>query len=153
MTNGHLATSTPPGHDLACIFCLIVSGTAPCVWLAETETSLAFMDIHPANDGHCLVIPKEHFETVFEIPPDIFAALGRLTVRVATAVHEVLRPPGLSLVQANGGAAHQTVPHLHIHILPRQDDDGLLLNWDRTKEGESTRIAEVAEQIRRHLQR
>jgi len=111
------------------------------------------MDIHPANEGHCLVIPKKHFATVFEIPPDVFSAVGRLTVRLILAVHEVLQPAGLSLVQANGGAAHQTVPHLHIHVLPRQDEDGLLLNWDRTGGGDSSRIAELAEQIRRQLQR
>jgi len=62
------------------------AGTAPCTWLAGTETSLAFIDIHPLNEGHCLFIPKKHFATVFEIPPDIFAVVGWLTVRLAIAV-------------------------------------------------------------------
>jgi histidine triad (HIT) family protein len=115
------------------------------------EAALAFMDIHPANDGHCLVIPKSHYPTIFDIPPHTFTSISSLVARVARAVQHALQPPGLSLVQANGPAANQTVPHLHIHVLPRRSDDGLLLNWSRTAEGDPAGIAEIAEQIRRHL--
>ncbi len=78
-------------------------------------------------------------------------SISSLVARVARAVQHALQPPGLSLVQANGPAANQTVPHLHIHVLPRRSDDGLLLNWSRTAEGDPAGIAEIAEQIRRHL--
>ena len=138
-------------RDPSCIFCQIVADTRQCTLLAEDAAALAFMDIHPANDGHCLVIPKAHCATIFEIPPETFASVGRLAVRVAVAVHDALRPAGLSLVQANGEAANQTVPHLHIHVLPRQRDDGLLLNWARTREGDPSRIAVMAAHIRKHL--
>lgn len=138
-------------RDPSCIFCQIVADTRQCTLLAEDETTLAFMDIHPANDGHCLVIPKAHCATVFEIPPDTFASVGRLVVRVAVAVQDALRPAGLSLVQANGEAANQTVPHLHIHVLPRRQGDGLLLNWPRTTESHPSRIADIAGRIRKHL--
>jgi histidine triad (HIT) family protein len=137
--------------DPGCVFCEIVRDARKCALIAEEEAALAFMDIHPANDGHCLVIPKSHHSTILDIPPEIFMAVSSLLVRVACAIQDALQPPGLSLVQANGPAANQTVPHLHVHVLPRRSDDGLLLNWPRTAEGDPARIAEIAEQIRRHL--
>lgn len=138
-------------HDLDCVFCQIVADTGKCVLLAEDTAALAFMDIHPANPGHCLVIPKGHWPTVFDIPPDDFAAVARLTVRVAAGVRGALRPSGLSLVQANGRAANQTVPHLHVHVLPRREDDQLLLDWSRTSAVDGGRLAELAARIRSHL--
>ena len=138
-------------RDPACVFCQIVEDTRRCVLLAEDEAALAFMDIHPANDGHCLVIPKTHCPTLFETPPDVFASVARLTVRVANAVQVALRPDGLSLVQANGGGANQTVPHLHVHVLPRRTGDGLPLNWSRTTQADPARIAGTAARIREHL--
>jgi len=84
-------------RDPSCIFCQIVSGTSQCTLLSEDEAALALMDIHPANGGHCLVIPKAHYATVFDTPPDVFAAVGRLVVRISVAVRDALQPPGLSL--------------------------------------------------------
>ena len=138
-------------HDPNCVFCQIVADTRKCVLLTEDPEALAFMDIHPANPGHCLVVPKGHWPTVFDIPPDAFAAVARLAVRIATGVQRALAPPGVSLVQANGPAAGQTVPHLHVHILPRRDDDRLPLNWPRTKVGDADSIAEIAARIRDRL--
>jgi len=138
-------------RDPSCIFCRIVSDTSQCTLLAEDEAALAFMDIHPANEGHCLVIPKAHYATVFDTPPDVFAAVGRLVVRVSVAIRVALQPLGLSLVQANGEAANQTVPHLHVHVLPRRDGDRLPLNWCRTRKGDPSAIADIAERIREHL--
>ena len=135
-------------HDPDCVFCQIVADAGRCLLLAEDPEALAFMDIHPANPGHCLVIPKGHWATVFEIPADAFAAVARLAVRVAAGVQRALDPPGLSLVQANGPAANQTVPHLHVHVLPRRDDDRLLLNWPRTGSSDADRMAETAKRIR-----
>ena len=138
-------------HDPNCVFCQIVADTRKCVLLAADLEALAFMDIHPANAGHCLVIPKGHWPTIFDIPADAFAAVARLAVRIATGVQRVVAPPGLSFVQANGSAAGQTVPHLHVHILPRRDDDRLPLNWPRTKVGDVDSIAEIAARIRDRL--
>ena len=138
-------------HDPHCVFCQIVAEPGKCVLLAADPEAIAFMDVHPANAGHCLVIPRGHWPTVFDIPPDAFAAVARLLVRIATGVQRALAPPGLSLVQANGPAAHQTVPHLHVHILPRQNDDRLALNWPRTAIGNADRIADIAARIRDRL--
>jgi histidine triad (HIT) family protein len=140
-------------HDPECVFCQIVADTGKCVLLTEDAEAIAFMDIHPANPGHSLVIPKGHWPTVFDIPPDVFAAVARLVVCVAAGVQRALDPMGLSLVQANGSAAHQTVPHLHVHVLPRQDDDRLLLNWPRASASDLGGIVELAARIREHLPR
>ena len=136
--------------DPNCIFCKIVAGTIPSLKLFEDGESLAFMDINPANDGHCLVIPKAHFPTVFAIAPEAFAATGRTVIKVANAVNKALSPDGINLLQANGAGAAQSVFHFHIHILPRRRDDGLAVNWV-PKPGDRTRIAEIAERIRREL--
>jgi histidine triad (HIT) family protein len=111
-----------------CIFCKIVAGTAPCVELYRDEATLAFMDIHPVHAGHCLVIPRAHFATVFEMNPGAFAAVGSTVAKLARAANDALRPSGLNLVQANGEAAGQTVPHVHVHILPRRAGDNLLMS-------------------------
>ena len=138
-----------------CIFCSIVAGAAPCHKIYSDDATLAFMDINPANEGHCLVIPKAHFGKVFEMPPEAFAAVASTVVKVANAVNDELRPGGLSVLQANGALAGQTVPHVHVHVLPRQADDNLLINWDRErsdkKAADPARIAVIAERLRSRL--
>ena len=136
--------------DPNCIFCKIAAGTIPSTKVYEDKETLAFMDINPANDGHCLVIPKAHFPTVFGLPPEVFAAAGRTVIKVASAVQEALVPDGINLLQANGPGAGQSVLHFHIHVLPRRHDDGLSINWT-PKPGDRGRIAEIAERIRKHL--
>jgi histidine triad (HIT) family protein len=138
-----------------CIFCLIVAGESPCERVFEDTATLAFMDIHPANEGHCLVIAKAHFEKIFDMPPEAFAAVGASVVKVACAVQEALRPGGLSIVQANGAFAGQTVPHVHVHVLPRREGDHLPINWDRERTdpqaADPARLAEIAARLRDRL--
>jgi histidine triad (HIT) family protein len=138
-----------------CIFCNIVAGISDCQEIYQDEATLAFMDIHPANDGHCLVIPKKHFEKVFDMPPAAFGTVASTVVKVARAVNEVLRPGGISLVQANGILAGQSVLHVHVHVLPRRAGDDLLINWDRNRSQDQSfdrnRIAEIAERLRSRL--
>ena len=136
--------------DTDCIFCRIVLGESPCFKLLEDENTLAIMDIFPANDGHCLVLTKEHFPTLFDVTAEAFAAVSHSVRRVAWAVNQVLSPAGLNLVQANGPGAHQTVDHFHVHVLPRKPGDRLLLNWAATP-GDHATIAALAEKIRMAL--
>ena len=133
-----------------CIFCKIAAGTIPCIKLSEDSDTLAFMDINPANDGHCLVIPKAHFPTLFALEPNAFAAAGRTVIKVANAIQAALAPDGINLLQANGSGAGQSVLHFHIHVLPRRHDDGLSINWT-PKPGDRAHIAAIAEKIRKHL--
>jgi histidine triad (HIT) family protein len=138
-----------------CIFCSIVAGAAPCHEIYRDDATLAFMDINPANEGHCLVIPKAHFGTVFEMPPEAFAAVASTVVKVAHAVNDELLPGGLNVLQANGALAGQTVPHVHVHVLTRRADDNLLINWDRErmddKAADPARIAAIAKRLRSRL--
>src|SRR5829696_2263348 len=136
--------------DPNCIFCKIVAGEVPCLKLFEDAETLAFMDINPVHDGHCLVIPKAHHRNAFEIAPEAVAAAARSTARLAMAVDAAVKPDGLSIMQANGPGAGQSVGHFHFHVIPRRTDDGLLFNWE-PKPGDRARIAEIAEQIRGHL--
>jgi histidine triad (HIT) family protein len=80
--------------DPTCIFCKIVAGTTPCFKIYEDAETLAFMDINPVHDGHCLVIPKAHYINVFDLPAEAFAAVGRTAIAVAKAVNAVVRLTG-----------------------------------------------------------
>jgi histidine triad (HIT) family protein len=133
--------------DPDCIFCKIVAGAVPCFKLFEDAETLAFMDINPVHDGHCLIIPKAHYPTIFEIAPGAMEAVAHTAVRLATAVNRAVKPDGLNLVQANGPGAAQSVAHFHIHVLPRRIGDALLANWE-LQPGDMAHIAEIAERIR-----
>ncbi|HEV2299973.1 MAG TPA: HIT domain-containing protein [Stellaceae bacterium] len=132
------------------MFCKIVAGQIPCFKLLENEETLAFMDINPAHDGHCLVIAKEHCPTIFDIGDAALAAVARSVRKVAVAVDRALSPAGLNLVQANGEAAQQSVKHFHIHVLPRKLGDELKLDWG-TRPGDRDVIAALAQKIRAFL--
>src|SRR5436190_12247811 len=95
--------------DPNCIFCKIVAGEIPSFKLFEDAETLAFMDINPVHDGHCLIIPKAHYATVFELPAEAFAAVTRTTIPVAKAVNAAVKPDGLNLLQSNGPGAAQSV--------------------------------------------
>lgn len=116
--------------DGSCIFCKIVAGQVPCFKLLEDETTIAFMDVNPVNPGHALAVAKGHWPTVDVIPAEVLASVAMTAQRVAKAVIGELKPVGVNLLQANGPGAGQSVPHLHIHIMPRRPNDGVALNWE-----------------------
>jgi histidine triad (HIT) family protein len=109
-----------------CVFCGIIEGTVASSVVYEDEKILAFMDLHQANPGHVLIIPKLHVEKIYECPHDLAAALFPVVVKVSRAVQEAFHPDGISIIQSNGAAAMQEVPHLHIHVIPRHHRDGVL---------------------------
>ena len=136
--------------DPDCIFCRIVAGEIPSFKLLEDDRVLSFMDINPANEGHCLVIPKAHAPNLYESEDGPLAAVAAACRRVADAVRRTLDPPGINLMQANGPAAGQSVFHLHFHVIPRRPDDGLPFNWE-PRPGDPEAIGRLAERIRAHL--
>jgi histidine triad (HIT) family protein len=136
--------------DSNCIFCKIIAGEIPCFKLFEDELTMAFMDINPGNEGHALVIPKEHWEDVHAISSDLIGSTTKTVKKIATAVEETLRPDGINLVQANGKGAAQSVFHFHMHILPRRMDDELKMNWG-VRPGDMDAIKEVYERIKKSL--
>lgn len=137
-------------QDENCVFCKIIAGQIPCFRLFEDDQTLAFMDINPAHDGHCLVITKEHYANIFEIRDELLAAVTRSARKLAVAVHRAVTPEGLNLVQANGGGAQQSVKHFHFHVLPRKLGDQLKFDWG-VKPGDRDTIAALAEKIRNFL--
>ncbi|MFI5001736.1 MAG: HIT family protein [Reyranellales bacterium] len=136
--------------DANCIFCKIVAGQVPSFKLLEDDTTVAFMDINPVNPGHALAVAKGHWPTVDVIPPEMLAAVARTAQRVAKAVLKELRPDGVNLVQANGAGAGQSVPHFHIHIMPRRPKDDVSLNWQPTP-GDMAAIKAVYEKLKAAL--
>jgi histidine triad (HIT) family protein len=109
-----------------CVFCTIVDKKIPASVVYEDDTTLAFMDLHQVAPGHVLIIPKQHFETIDQLPTEIAAAIFPVVVLLAKAVKSAFCPDGLTIVQSNGKAAMQEVPHVHIHIMPRYYHDGVL---------------------------
>ena len=108
-------------YDPNNIFARILRGELPKVAVYEDALTLAFMDIMPSVEGHTLVIPKEAAETIFDLSPEGAAAVMATTQKVARAVKKAFDAPGIMLVQLNGTAAGQSVPHIHVHVLPRQE--------------------------------
>lgn len=133
--------------DSECIFCKIIAGEIPCISLWEDQETLAFMDINPANPGHALVIPKQHWQDVYTIPDEAIGAVAATARRIATAVRTALTPDGINLVQANGPGAAQSVFHFHMHVLPRYSGDELKLNW-RLKLGDMDQLKPISERIK-----
>jgi histidine triad (HIT) family protein len=112
-----------------CIFCKIMSKQIPATVVHEDEDTLAFMDIGQVNPGHVLVALKAHRENVYALDDAQAAAVFRTVARVARAVRAAFSPAGMSIYQANGKPAGQTVLHFHVHVLPRHDGDGMELTW------------------------
>ncbi len=132
-----------------CVFCRIVGGDIPCHRVYEDEGTLAFLDIHPANRGHVLVIPKRHAETFDALDEEGLAALFRTAQRTARALTSSLSPAGYNLLMNNGKAAGQLVPHAHLHIIPRFPDDFTLKLPEKTIAAEE--LSGIAEAIAKHI--
>ncbi len=112
-----------------CVFCKIVAGELPAAKVHEDALTLAFMDIGEVNPGHVLVVAKPHVENIYGLDDALAGALLATAARVARAVNAAYAPEGITLYQANGVAAGQTVFHFHIHVVPRYRGDGLKLSW------------------------
>lgn len=106
-------------YDPNNIFARILRGELPKVALYEDARTLAFLDIMPSVEGHSLVIPKEPAEDILDVSPEGAQAVIATTQKIAKAVKKALACPGVMLVQLNGEAAGQSIPHLHFHVLPR----------------------------------
>ena len=133
-----------------CVFCRIVAKEIPATVVHEDEHTLAFMDIGQVNPGHVLVALKKHAENIFALDEAQAGAVFRSAAKVARAIRGAFEPQGLSVYQANGAAAGQTVLHLHIHLVPRYEGDGMALTWP-VKNPPREKLAQYAEKIRAKL--
>ena len=133
-----------------CVFCKIVAKAIPATVVHEDEHTLAFMDIGQVNPGHVLVALKAHAENIFALQEAQAAAVFRSAARVARAIRAAFEPEGLSVYQANGKAAGQTVFHFHVHLVPRYEGDGMALTWP-VKNPPREKLLDYAEKIRAKL--
>jgi histidine triad (HIT) family protein len=129
-----------------CIFCGIVAGDIPSKKVLETDTCLAFLDIFPANRGHTLVIPKEHVADIFASDAKTYSAVASTAKEVADLVTQKLSSDGVSIFQMNREAGWQTVFHLHMHVIPRWENDDLHKPWDIAPASEDS-LSEVLRQL------
>lgn len=135
-----------------CVFCKIVAGQIPSIRVYEDDEVLAFMDIGQVNPGHVLVAAKRHAPDLYALEEAQAAAVARAQVRVARAIREAFQPSGLSVYQANGKPAGQTVFHYHVHLVPRHEGDGMNLTWP-VKNPPRERLEEAASRIRERITR
>lgn len=133
-----------------CVFCKIRDGQIPSMKVFEDDRTLAFMDINPLGPGHCLVIPKAHAASLYEADLEDLHAVIATAQQVARAIREALAPDGLNMLQANGAAAFQSVPHFHLHLIPRWANDGKGFDW-KLVPADRVRIQATADKIRATL--
>lgn len=115
--------------DDNCIFCLIANGQIPSNTVYEDGDFRVILDISPAAKGHMLILPKEHYANIFELPEETAKKVLPLAKKLAAAVKEAMNADGVNIVQNNGTAAGQTVPHFHLHIIPRKEGDNVMPLW------------------------
>lgn len=133
-----------------CVFCRIVAKQIPATVVHEDAQTLAFMDIGQVNPGHVLVALKAHAENLYALDDAQAAAVFRTAARVARAIGEAFQPEGLSVYQANGKPAGQTVFHFHLHLVPRHEGDGMALAWP-VKNPSRAQLEDCAARIRARL--
>jgi histidine triad (HIT) family protein len=133
--------------SLACVFCKIVEGTLEAPIVFEDESTLAFLDHRPLFHGHTLVIPKKHFETLTDLPPTIISTFFRRVQMLSRAVEVAMDGEGTFVAMNN--RVSQSVPHLHVHVVPRRRKDGLKgFFWPRTKYSDQQQLNEVQSRLR-----
>ena len=131
----------------ACAFCAIVAGEQPAHVVLDDDRFLAFLDVRPLFPGHVLLVPKAHHETLWDLPDDLLGPLNERTRDLAVAVRDATGAAGI--FTATNNVVSQSVPHLHVHVVPRNRKDGLRgFFWPRTKYASDAEAAEVATRIR-----
>jgi histidine triad (HIT) family protein len=133
-----------------CVFCMIRDGKIPSAKVYDDERTLAFMDINPLTRGHCLVATKAHAATLYDAEVEDLKAAIATAKKVAGALRKALSPDGLNVLQANGAAAFQSVPHFHLHLIPRWTGDGKGFDW-KVVPGIREEIMGTADRIRAML--
>jgi histidine triad (HIT) family protein len=137
---------------MSCIFCRIATGEIPAEVVAKDEHAVAFLDIAPLADGHTVVVPRTHVATIEEMAPAEAQALFRTVQRLAGPVRAAVGAAGSTIGINNGGATGQTVPHVHVHIVPRRPDDGAGSVHTIFRSGARRPVAEVGKEIRKALE-
>lgn len=133
--------------DKECIFCKLANGELPTTSIYEDEDFNVILDISPASVGHCVILPKTHAANLYELPEDYCSKIMPVAKKCAAALKKSLGCTGLNVLQNNGESAGQTVFHLHVHLIPRYDDDTVQIGWDNKKSLENA--DELADKIKK----
>lgn len=133
-----------------CIFCKIANGEIPSTTIYEDDDFRVFFDIAPASKGHCLIVPKEHFDDVFALDEETAGKLFALATRVANSLKQELDLEGLNIVQNNGTIAGQTVFHFHMHLIPRYKGDTVNVGW-KPGEADMDELSKLAEKVGKNI--
>lgn len=133
-------------RDEACIFCKIAAGEIPSKTLYEDEEFRVILDLGPATRGHALILPRNHYRNLFELPEDQAEKVIVLAKKMAQQMKEKLHCDGFNLVQNNEEVAGQTVFHFHMHLIPRYNDDGQTIGWKPGKPGDAE-LEEIRKEV------
>lgn len=132
--------------DDNCIFCKIANGEIPSKTIYEDEKFRVILDLGPATKGHALILPKEHYANLYELPEEMAGNVMKLAQKMAAQITEKLGCEGFNLVQNNGDLAGQSVYHFHLHLIPRYRADGQTIGW-KPQEVSQEELEEVRSQI------
>lgn len=133
-----------------CIFCKIANGEIPSTTLYEDEKFRVILDLNPAQTGHALILPKEHFDNLYEMDDTYASGVLPLAKKMATAMTKALDADGFNILQNNGETAGQTVFHFHMHLIPRYEGEQKLFTWEPGKP-EGDELKEIGEKVRKCL--
>lgn len=136
--------------NLNCIFCKIIRKEIPASIIYEDDFSLAFLDINPVNIGHTLLLPKEHYENIFDVPEELLAKLTINSKKLAVSIKKSLAADGINISSNNGAAAGQLISHAHTHIIPRYNGDGFT-HWKGMHKYNDGEVEVVARKIKNNL--
>ncbi len=135
---------------MTCIFCDIISGEKNGHFIYEDETHVAFLDKYPIDQGHSLVLPREHYEKVTDMSPEKVGLLFSKTPKIARGILKTTQADAFSMAQNNGWAAKQIVPHVHVHIIPRYNHKGTI--WTKRNITNDDELNSLASKIRKNIE-
>jgi len=135
-----------------CVFCRIAKGIEPSWTVYEDDLVKAFLDINPASEGHTLIIPKKHYETIYTIPDETLKRIIVIAKRIAKVYRKALRVNAVNILHASGKEAQQDVFHFHIHLVPRRKNDGLNL-WYESKQITKTEFDKTLHKIKQFIEK
>jgi histidine triad (HIT) family protein len=130
-----------------CIFCRIIQKDIPNAIIYENEKFLAFMDKYPINLGHTLIVPKQHYNNLLDMPTEIVGQMYSLVPILAKAITSVINSDGFNINQNNGKSANQIVPHVHVHIVPRYSAEKIKGQWPTRKIAKMQELQGLAKKI------
>ena len=131
-----------------CLFCKMVRGELPAIKVFEDAEVFSIMDLYPATPGHILVLTKQHIENIYTLPESLGAHIMKVAIKISKAVKSYLSPDGLNLIQANEPAAWQTIPHFHLHIVPRYKNDTVILKFGHGRQpADQNELKQMADKV------